>query len=51
MFPAAKQALSKLTTDLGQEKGAEIEGSTQGLAHRRLGVNRRGTNVSELPFA
>lgn len=50
MFPAAKQALSKLTTDLGQEKGAEIEGPTQGLANRRLGVNRRGTDVPEPPL-
>lgn len=47
MFSAAKQALSKLTTDLGQEKGAEIEGPTQVLADRRVVVKSR-TDVLEL---
>lgn len=46
MFSAAKQALSKLTTDLGQEKGAEREGPTQVLADRRVVIKR--TDVPEL---
>lgn len=47
--PSSRANSFQMTADLGQGNGAEIEGSTQGLADRRLGENRRGTDIPELP--
>lgn len=47
--PSSRASSFQMTAELGQGKGAGIEGPTQGLADRRLVKNRTGTDVPELP--